>query len=461
MVSAQTLEAVEPVTMGLSSIDDLTSPGVLLGTRLSRRFAKRGAEAGAPTLAGISGLAPGSRREPGSHAQWSIGNNVTVARDPVSDRAGTEEAARHFARNLENRVIERTRELEAERTLLHAVIETVPVGLVVADHEGAVIRVNAEALRVLRVSSMDAAEFTRWRETEAYDLEGRRVPSDQFPIARSLRTGEVVVGERFEVVVVGGRAVVEVGSAPVIDAAGTIIGGVAVLQDVTTRQRVERVEREFVANAAHQLQSPLTAIISATEVLQSGAKDRPERDAFLGHIEREAGRLARLVRALLTLARAQTGSEAPKEELVSIEPLLGDIAGSLQVAHGVAVEVDCAPDLAVLSNRELIEQAVVNLAENAAKHTSAGRIVLGCRSVDGSIELSVSDTGEGIPAADRPQVFQRFFRGEAYTEGFGLGLAIVGEVANALDGELELDSTVGVGTVVRLRLPRAATLVSP
>jgi PAS domain S-box-containing protein len=386
---------------------------------------------------------------------------MSVTREPVSDRVGAEEAARHFARDLENRVVERTRELEAERTLLDAVIDTVPVGLVVANREGKIIRANAEALRALRVSSLDAAQFTRWDETEAYDPEGHRVPSDQFPIARSLRAGEVVVGERLELAAGGGRVVVEVGSAPVVDAEGTIIGGVAVLQDVTTRERVDRVEREFVANAAHQLQSPLAAIISATEVLQSGAKDRPERDAFLGHIEREAGRLARLVRALLTLARAQTGSEAPKDELVPVEPLLGDIAGSLHVADGVAVEVDCGPDLAVLSNRELIEQAVVNLAENAAKHTSAGRIVLGCRSVDGSIELSVADTGDGIPAAERPHVFQRFFRGKADTEGFGLGLAIVGAVADALEAELELDSTVGVGTVVRLRLPHAATMVSP
>lgn len=358
-------------------------------------------------------------------------------------------------------VAERTHEPEAERTLLDAVIETVPVGLVVADRDGVIIRANAEALRVLGVSSLHETEFTRWDETEAYDLEGQRVSGHQLPIARSLRAGEVVVGERLELATGGGRVVVEVGSAPVVDAEGTIIGGVAVFQDVTTRERSDRVEREFVANAAHQLQSPLAAIISATEVLQSGAKDRPERDAFLGHIEREAGRLARLVRALLTLARAQTGSEAPKDELVPVEPLLGDIAGSLDVADGVAVEVDCAPDLAVLSNRELIEQAVVNLAENAAKHTSAGRIVLGCRCVDGSIELSVADTGEGIPAAERPQVFQRFIRGKADTEGFGLGLAIVGEVADALEAELELDSTVGVGTVVRLRLPHAATLVSP
>ena len=388
-----------------------------------------------------------------------IGNNGVVIEDSGSEPVADAQAVRQFARELEERAMERTRELDAERTLLNAVIETVPVGLIVADRDGSILRANAEALRVLRQPSADAPAFRRWRELEAYDLEGRRIWPDEFPIARSLRTGEVVVGERFEVVAGGGRVVLEVGSAPVVDADADIIGGVTVLQDVTTRNRTERVEREFVTNAAHQLQSPLAAIISATEVLQSGAKDRPERDVFLGHIEREAGRLARLVRALLVLARAQTGFEAPKDELVPVEPLLAQVAASLRLPDGVAVAVDCPPGTAVLSNRELIEQAVVNLAENSAKHTTEGEIVLSGRTVDGHVEISVADTGPGIPPGERPQVLERFYRGDSDTEGFGLGLAIADAAAVALGGQLELDSTVGAGTVVRFRIPRPASLV--
>ena len=388
-----------------------------------------------------------------------IGNNGVVIEDPPSEQVADEQAVRQFARELEERAAERTRELDAERTLLNAVIETVPVGLIVADRDGTILRANAEALRVLRQPSADAPAFRRWRALEAYDLEGRRLWPDQFPIARSLKTGEVVVGERFEVVAGGGRVVLEVGSAPVVDADADIIGAVTVLQDVTTRDRAERVEREFVTNAAHQLQSPLAAIISATEVLQSGAKDRPERDVFLGHIEREASRLARLVRALLVLARAQTGVVAPKDELVAVEPLLTDVAASLRLPDGVAVAVDCSPGTAVLSNRELIEQAIVNLAENSAKHTTEGQIVLSARTIDGHVEIAVADTGPGIPPGERPQVLERFYRGDSDTEGFGLGLAIAEAAAVALGGQLELDSTVGAGTVVRFRIPRPASLV--
>ncbi|HEV2902897.1 MAG TPA: ATP-binding protein, partial [Gaiellaceae bacterium] len=114
------------------------------------------------------------------------------------------------------------------------------------------------------------------------------------------------------------------------------------------------------------------------------------------------------------------------------------------------------------TNRELVEQAVVNLAENAAKQAGTGRIVLsGADAGGGGVEITVSDTGPGIAPAERSRVFGRFYRADADTKpGFGLGLAIVRAVADALDGELELDSEVGTGTTIRLRLPKAAAMVS-
>jgi signal transduction histidine kinase len=230
---------------------------------------------------------------------------------------------------------------------------------------------------------------------------------------------------------------------------------------VTTRERTEQAERDFVTNAAHELQSPLAAIVSAVEVLQSGAKDGPERDIFLAHIEREADRLARLARALLILARTQIGLEAPRDEIVGVHALLTDVATALHVGKGVELDVSCPEDLAMLTNRELVEQAMLNLAENAAKHTKSGMIVLSARARKGRlIELAVSDTGPGISAAERSKVFDRFYRADGDgTPGFGLGLAIVRAVATALEGELELDSAVEVGTTFRLRIPGAAKLV--
>jgi two-component system, OmpR family, phosphate regulon sensor histidine kinase PhoR len=222
------------------------------------------------------------------------------------------------------------------------------------------------------------------------------------------------------------------------------------------------VEHEFVTNAAHELQSPLTAIVSAIEVLQAGAKDTPERDIFLDHIEQASLRLARLARALLVLARAEAGTEAPRTELVALEPLLADVAGRLRPLHGVTTRVSCAPEAAVLTNRELLEQAIQNIAENAAKYTASGEIELTGRVSEGGVELSVRDTGSGIPAADQSRVFERFYRGsETGDAGSGLGLAIVRAAIDTLGGDIELESAVDEGTTVSIRLPRGASLVEP
>lgn len=223
----------------------------------------------------------------------------------------------------------------------------------------------------------------------------------------------------------------------------------------------ERVERDFVTNAAHELQAPLASIISAIEVLQAGAKDSPERDIFLEHIERASDRLARLVRSMLVLARAQSGIERPRDELIALEPVLQDTAAALSLAPGVEVRVSCPPDAALVSNRELLEQALINLAENAAKHTAQGAIDLSARASETATVLVVSDTGPGIPALERPHVFERFYRGSGQgAGGFGLGLAIVHAAATSLGAELELESAPGEGTVVRIRFPGVATLVS-
>lgn len=225
--------------------------------------------------------------------------------------------------------------------------------------------------------------------------------------------------------------------------------------------RRESAEREFVTNAAHELQSPLTAIVSAIEVLQAGAKDGPERDIFLDHIERASARLARLARALLVLARAQSGSEPPRTEVVALEPLLSEVAAMLSTGEGVTVVVSCPADAAALLNRELAEQAIFNVAENAAKYTDTGSIELAATSPDGEAVITVSDTGRGIEAGEQEFVFQRFYRSGrgAGDEGSGLGLAIARAATEAMGGTVELESVVGRGTVVRFRFPQRASLL--
>ena len=230
-----------------------------------------------------------------------------------------------------------------------------------------------------------------------------------------------------------------------------------VLDDLTEQERRELAEREFVSNAAHELRTPLTTIIGAVEVLQAGAKDNPaERDRFLTHIEREAERLARLARALLTLARAHAGQERPRLEAVSLAALLAEVADGTRAAEGVPVSIECPPDLVANVNRDLLEQALRNLTGNAVKHTPSGRIVLRAYAEGNAVKIEVEDTGIGMNAETQQHVFDRFYRGQGRdAEGFGLGLAIVRQTVRSLGGHIELDSALGQGTRFRIVLEQA------
>ncbi len=219
-----------------------------------------------------------------------------------------------------------------------------------------------------------------------------------------------------------------------------------VIDDLTEQERRELAEREFVSNAAHELRTPLTTIIGAVEVLQAGAKEDPvERDRFLAHIEREAGRLARLARAMLTLARAHAGQESPRVETVEIGPLLREVAAELRPHDGVSIDIEAPDGLTVETNRDLLEQALRNLGENAAKHTARGSVVLRAYRRGDAVTVEVEDSGPGMSAEVQRHVFDRFYRGERDADGFGLGLAIVRETVRTLDGRIELDSSPGAG----------------
>jgi signal transduction histidine kinase/HAMP domain-containing protein len=232
---------------------------------------------------------------------------------------------------------------------------------------------------------------------------------------------------------------------------------VLVVSDISERERRERAEREFVANAAHELRTPIAVIASAVDVLEQGANAVPEdRDRFLGMIRHQTARLGRLVRVLLVLARAQTRQQALQLEPVTLCPLLTEIAAELDPPESVTVEVSCPDGTAVLAEPDLVAQVVANLARNAVKHTEHGKIVLAAGpSVDGSVVIEVRDTGTGIPAAEQERIFDRFYTGDETRAGFGLGLPIVREAVRALGGVVEIESEPGRGTTVRVTLAGA------
>jgi signal transduction histidine kinase/HAMP domain-containing protein len=328
--------------------------------------------------------------------------------------------------------------MASEHHRLEGLLERLHEGVVLVDRDLSIGYANGAARRILGADTLSPGDPLPdpWRE-----------PSLRTLAVGLFRRGAIAFEARARPDAEHTYRVVGIPVEPGVDTT------VLVLTDVSERDRREAAEREFVTNAAHELRTPLAAIAGAVEVLQSGAKEDPvERDRFLGHIERESARLTRLGRAMLVLARAQTGSEAPRLGRVPLRALLDEVAASLRPFDGVTVRVDCADDLAALSDRDLLEQVLVNLAANAARHTDTGSIVLAARP-NGRHELAIElrDTGTGISREHRDRIFDRFYRaGNRDGDGFGLGLAIVRASVHALGGSVEIESEPDSGTTARV-----------
>jgi PAS domain S-box-containing protein len=381
----------------------------------------------------------------------------------VTERNAAEQQIVSANLALEQRVRERTKDLDSvgrqkDEALarLEAVLDQIPAAIVIADAgSGKVVAANEHAARLVKEVAGNVNALDTWL-TLGFHPRGGPFRSEDRPLMRALESGESVVGHEIEFQRLDGtRALYETSAAPIRNSDGEVVGAVAAYWDLTERVRLTRAEREFVTNAAHELRTPLAALASAVEVLQSGAKDDPpQRERFLAHIEQQSDRLQRLVRSLLLLARAQTGQEKADREPIPVQALLEDVA-ALGPKGRMRVEAECPPETVVLANRDLAEQALLNLVSNAAKYAPEGDIVLTGRSDNGFVALEVADSGPGMTREQRERAADRFYRGRDDDDGFGLGLSIAHQAAQALDGRLELESDASGGTKARLLLPSA------
>ncbi len=230
------------------------------------------------------------------------------------------------------------------------------------------------------------------------------------------------------------------------------------IEDVSDRHRHDRVMHEFLRNAAHQLRTPVAGITAAVEMLQSGAKERPaERDRFLAHVERHAGRLTRVARGVLLLSRAQDGEPAPVD-FVELRPLLDRLVDESEQRDGVTLLTDCPFGLAAIAAPDLLHEALAALLDNALTHTSEGEVRISATQTNGRVVLTVSDQGPGIPPELVDRVFEPFFRATTSGDGYGLGLAIAAQAVETMGGEIDVSSSVGAGTSFTVKLPSATVV---
>jgi two-component system OmpR family sensor kinase/two-component system sensor histidine kinase BaeS len=246
-------------------------------------------------------------------------------------------------------------------------------------------------------------------------------------------------------------------SARVAERGPPFLRGVArAFNSMTARlQEQDRQRRDLMADVAHELRTPLAVVQGRLEGLLDGVY--PRDDARLSEVLEETRLLARLVEDLGTLAHSERGTLGLQKEPTDLGVLLGDAARALAseaAAQGVTVQVDDATDLPLLDLDPLrIREVVTNLIANAIRHGGAGAAVfVGTERRSDDVVVRVRDTGPGIPADERPRVFDRFHKGPR-SLGSGLGLAIARNLVVAHGGEIAVESEVGRGTTVTFTLP--------
>lgn len=242
------------------------------------------------------------------------------------------------------------------------------------------------------------------------------------------------------------------------------VGMILMIQDITERQKLENMQKEFVANVSHELKTPLTTIKSYTETLLDGAvSDAETVRGFLSVVDDEADRMSRLVRDLLQLSRLDFNREKWNKRDNDIIGILKNVIKKIEFTaknkNQKLIAVFNETDIVkVYSDKDKIEQVLLNILSNAIKYTQeGGQIGIDAMKMAGNVNIIITDDGMGIPANEIPRIFERFYRVDKARSramgGTGLGLSIARQIIEEHKGTIKVESSEGVGTKVTLTLP--------
>ncbi|MCA9604397.1 MAG: HAMP domain-containing protein [Myxococcales bacterium] len=354
---------------------------------------------------------------------------------------------------MADELVERVDAVRHEEARLRTILDAMVEGVLVTDRDGRIVLTNAALTKL-------AGEDVVGRP-----LEGAVRSAALHDGVRRANAGETLEID-FDVTSGGARRTIAAQLAPLHGREGVV----AVLHDITQLRRVEKIRRDFVANASHELRTPLTAIRGFAETLVDGVPDEAMRTHFIQTIHFNAQRLHALVEDLLQLSHA----ESPDSELeivpIDATALAASVLAGLESraadkAQELELVIEGRTELALADARAL-DQVLVNLVDNAIKYTpECGRIELRVRRAAGCVVFEVKDTGPGIPEKHLDRIFERFYRvdkGRSRAQGgTGLGLSIVRHLVARMGGEVSVRSTVGEGTTFVVRLEAAVGSLPP
>lgn len=370
-------------------------------------------------------------------------HEVAELADEMNDMAG----------RLDERIKSEIRQRNEQEAVLASMVE----GLIAVDTDERIMRINRAAAAILDVSPEAAVGRTI--------QEVVRNPELQRFVTKALAAGEPVEGD---IALRGdaGDRYLQAHGARLRDAGDRRIGAVVVLNDITRLQRLEEVRRDFVANVSHELKTPITSIKGFIETLRDGAiHDAADAAKFLEIVAKQTDRMSLIVEDLLFLSRLeQAGARErmPLEETplrrIALEAI--EVCSRKAGEKKIAITLEASETVSARVNAPLLEQALVNLVDNAVTYSDAGTAVtVRIEDRPAGIAISVADQGPGIEAGHLERIFERFYRIDKARSrklgGTGLGLSIVKHIAQAHGGSVTVESAPGRGSTFAIHLPKS------
>jgi two-component system phosphate regulon sensor histidine kinase PhoR len=386
-------------------------------------------------------------------AAQRLASGQLSARAPMPDLQEQAELAESFNR-MADQLQQRIGILTQNNNEQKAVLASMAEGVLAVDDQERVISLNPALGRLLGLDQAQAQGRPLREVVRNADLS--RFVSRALACREPIEADVLLHGDRERVMQAHGSALHDVD--------GRAIGAIMVLNDVTDFRRLEHIRRDFVANVSHELKTPITSIKGFVETLLDGAMNDPvDSERFLRIIAKQADRLHAIIEDLLSLSKIEQSEDSDEIALQPgpVRPVLEAALYTCQAsadAHQIEIKLDCDPALRAPLNSLLLEQAVLNLLDNAVKYSEPGHsVVVTAGQVEGEVTISVADRGCGIASEHVSRIFERFYRIDRARSrklgGTGLGLAIVKHIVHAHHGHVTVKSMLGVGSTFTIHLP--------
>lgn len=367
----------------------------------------------------------------------------------------TADTMNHMAAEIASRIST----IERERSEKEKILGSMSEGVMALDGNDRILYLNNAMLKIFNI--------TRAAALGSFLHEVIRVPEIQRLVASSLAAGEELIEERIHFTAPTEKNM-QAHAVPLPPPEQSDHGGgtgkngaLLVFNDITQLTRLERTRQDFVANVSHELRTPITSIMGFVETLIEGASHNPEKaQRFLGIIRTQTARMVTIIDDLLLLSRLDSQADLPME-LMGVQSLVScvlDNCNRLAEKKMIKLEATAESDLYVRGNSHLLEQALVNLLNNAIHYSNNLTTVrIRAHSTGNEAVIAVIDEGCGISASNLTRIFERFYRVDKARSpnggGTGLGLSIVKHIALIHSGRIEVESQPGCGSTFRLVLP--------